>query len=155
MVLHSVPAPKSLTYLQAMKSRLTLVILILGVISCQKETSDTLNPNILEGSWLLIETLRDGEDGNRIFLPVDSEREISILPDNSFITNYDVCQAIEEGEKFSGSFDRIGGQEFLIPCAGSLLNSVQGRLENGYLILYYPCSVPCAYKFEKIAEFTE
>ena len=57
MVLHSVPAPKSLTYLQAMKSRLTLVILILGVISCQKETSDTLNPNILEGSWLLIETL--------------------------------------------------------------------------------------------------
>lgn len=138
-----------------MKLRLFIFALLLGATACEKEASDTLNANILEGSWLLIEALREGEDGNRVFLPVDSQREIQLLPDNTFITNYDVCQAIEEGEKFSGSFDRIGIQEFLIPCAGSLLNSVQGRLEGGYLILYYPCSVPCAYKFEKIAEFTE
>lgn len=135
--------------------RLIIFALLIGVTACEKETSDTLNSNVLEGSWLLIEALREGEDGNRVFLPVDSQREIQLLPDNTFITNYDVCQAIEEGEKFSGSFDRIGIQELLIPCAGSLLNSVQGRLEDGYLVLYYPCSVPCAYKFEKIAELTE
>jgi hypothetical protein len=144
-----------MTYIQEMKLRFFIFALLFGVVSCQKETSDSLNSNVLEGSWLLIEALRAGEDGNRVFLPVDSEREIKIAPDNTFITNYDVCQAIEEGEKFSGSFDRIGIQEFLIPCAGSLLNSVQGRLENGYLVLYYPCTVPCAYKFEKIADFTE
>lgn len=138
-----------------MKMRLVIFALLIGVTACEKETSDTLNPNVLEGSWLLIEALREGEDGKRVFLPVDSQREIQLLPDNTFVTNYDVCQAIEEGEKFSGNFDRIGIQEFLIPCAESLLNSVQGRLENGYLVLYYPCSVPCAYKFEKIAELTE
>ena len=135
--------------------RLVIFALLIGVTACEKETSDTLNPNVLVGSWLLIEALREGEDSKRVFSPVDSQREIQLLPDNTFVTNYDVCQAIEEGEKFSGSFDRIGIQEFLIPCAGSLLNSVQGRLEDGYLVLYYPCSVPCAYKFEKIAELTE
>jgi hypothetical protein len=138
-----------------MKQGVFLSFILMLCLSCEKDPVTDLDLSVLEGTWILIEALRDADDGSRIFTPVDSEREITIAPDNSFSTNYDVCQSIEDGEKFSGSFIRIEAQELLIPCAESLLNSVQGKLENGHLILYYPCIIPCAYKFKKIADFKE
>lgn len=144
-----------MVYLELMKTRVSLLLFLFIVLSCDKDEVSALNANVLEGTWLLIEALRDDDNGGRIFKPVESSREITLTPDNTFVTNYDVCQAIEEGEKFSGDFERIGIQEFLIRCAGSLLNSVQGKLEAGHLILYYPCAQPCAYKFEKISDFRE
>lgn len=138
-----------------MKYTVSWILMVILCLSCEKEPVTDLNLNILEGTWVLIEALRDGENGSRIFKPVDSDREITIFPDNTFTTNYDVCQSIEDGDKFSGGFDRIGAQELLITCAGSLTNSVQGRLENGHLVLYYPCRIPCAYKFKKTADSKE
>ncbi|MFM1877686.1 MAG: hypothetical protein RLZZ241_552 [Bacteroidota bacterium] len=138
-----------------MKIHQIILLLLFAVFSCDKADEPELNLNALEGTWLLVEALRDSKDGGRIFEPVTSSREITLLPNNTFTTNYDVCQAIEAGDKFSGDFERIGLKEFLIRCAGSLLNSVQGKIEDGHLILYYPCAIPCAYKFEKIADFKE
>jgi hypothetical protein len=136
-----------------MKKTLLLLFAAFALLACQNDQDDQLNLTVLEGTWLLTEVLFDPGDGSGEFRKIDSERQMSLAPDNTYTTNYDVCQAIEEGEKFSGSFERIDAQEFLIPCAGSLLNSVQGRLEDGYLVLYYPCDEPCAYKFRKISDF--
>jgi len=138
-----------------MKKGFLLLLAACVLSACQKDQDDRLTLTVLEGTWLLTEVLFDPGDGSGAFRKVDSERQLSLAPDNTFSANYDVCQAIEEGEKFSGSFDRIDTHEFLIQCAGSLLNSVQGRLEEGYLVLYYPCDEPCAYKFRKIADFRE
>ena len=62
---------------------------------------------------------------------------------------------IHEGERNIGDFTRIGGGELLIPCSGSILNGIQGRLEAGYLIFYYPCVEPCIYKFRKTSDLRE
>lgn len=136
-----------------MKKLLLLLVAAFALPACQEDQDDRLNLAVLEGTWLLTEVLFDPGDGSGEFRKIDSERQMSLAPDNTYNANYDVCQAIEEGEKFSGSFERIDAQEFLIPCAGSLLNSVQGRLEDGFLVLYYPCDEPCAYKFRKISDF--
>ncbi len=136
-----------------MKKLLLLLLAAFALSSCQKDQDDRLNLTVLEGTWLLTEVLFDPGDGSGEFRKIDSERQLSLSPGNTYSANYDVCQAIEEGENFIGTFERIDAQEFLIPCAGSLLNSVQGRLEDGFLILYYPCDEPCAYKFRKTSDF--
>ncbi len=138
-----------------MKKLLFLLLASLLLPGCQKDSDERPDPDVLEGTWLLTEALFDPGDGSGEFQKVDSERELNLAPDNTFSSNYDICQAIEEGQKFSGNFDRIGVKEFLIPCAGSLLNSVQGRLEDGFLVLYYPCDEPCAYRFTKTSDFRE
>lgn len=140
-------------YLMLMKKLLLPLLAAFALSSCQKDQDDRLNLTVLEGTWLLTEALFDPGDGSGEFRKIDSERQLSLTPENAYSANYDICQAIEAGENFSGTFERIDAQEFLIPCAGSLLNSVQGRLEDGFLILYYPCDEPCAYKFRKISDF--
>jgi len=136
-----------------MKKRFLLLLTALALAACQKDQDDRIDATVLEGTWHLTEVLFDPGDGSGEFRKIDSKRQLSLAPGNTYSANYDVCQAIEEGEKFSGTFERIGAQEFLIPCAGSLLNSVQGRLEEGYLVLYYPCDEPCAYRFRKVSDF--
>lgn len=136
-----------------MKKLFLLLLAAFALPACQKDQDDRLNLTVLEGTWLLTEVLFDPGDGSGEFRKVDSERQLSLTPENTYSANYDICQAIEEGENFTGIFERIDAQEFLIPCAGSLLNSVQGRLEGGFLVLYYPCDEPCAYKFRKISDF--
>lgn len=130
-----------------------LILVALAVTACQYDQDDRLDLSVLEGTWHLTEVLFDPGDGSGEFRQIDSKRQMTLTPENTYTANYDVCQAIEEGENFTGSFDRIDAQEFLIPCAGSLLNSVQGRLEDGFLVLYYPCDEPCAYRFRKISDF--
>lgn len=132
---------------------LFMILAALALPACQKDTEAPPDPEVLEGSWLLTEVLFDPGDGSGTFRPVDSERELHLTPANTFSTNYDICQAIEDGEKFNGTFIRTDADEFLIECAQSLINSVQGRLEEGFLVLYYPCDEPCAYRFKKIADF--
>ena len=136
-----------------MKKLLLLPFAAFALLACQNDQDDSLDLAALEGTWLLTEVLFDPGDGSGEFRKIDSERQLTLTPQNTYSANYDVCQAIEEGENFSGNFDRIDAQEFLIPCAGSLLNSVQGRLEDGFLVVYYPCDEPCAYKFRKISDF--
>ncbi len=136
-----------------MKKIAMLILVALAVTACQYDQDDRLDLSVLEGTWHLTEVLFDPGDGSGEFRQIDSKRQMTLTPENTYTANYDVCQAIEEGENFTGSFDRIDAQEFLIPCAGSLLNSVQGRLEDGFLVLYYPCDEPCAYRFRKISDF--
>lgn len=125
------------------------------LLGCQTDWDDRVNPYLLEGTWLLSEVLFDPGDGSGEFRPSDAGYTLLLKSENRFDANYDVCRGIEEGELLSGEYSRIGESELLIPCDGSLVNSVQGRLENGFLLLYYPCDEPCVYRFRKIAELRE
>lgn len=142
-------------YLAGMKKLLLLLFAALALPACQKDPDDRLNQNVLEGTWLLTEVLFDPGDGSGEFRPSDAGFQLTLNPDNTYEANYDVCRVFEDGEKLSGSFSRIAAQEILISCRESILNSIQGRLEEGNLVLYYPCVEPCIYKFRKIAEIRE
>jgi hypothetical protein len=132
-----------------------LLALLFLVLACEKETSAPLNTEAVEGSWVLVEVLFDPGDGSGTFEPSDAGFEITLNSDNTFEANFHVCRVFEEGNRNTGAFTRIGGQEVLIPCSGSILNGIQGRLESGHLVFYYPCVEPCIYKFRKTADLRE
>lgn len=136
-----------------MRQNPLLLFLCLLVFSCQNDPPEPEVPqDRLEGTWELIEVLFDSGDGNGVFEPSNAGFEITLKSDNSFEANYHVCRIFEEGDRKSGEFTRIGNQELLIPCNGNILNGIEGRIEEGYLIFYYPCVTPCIYKFSKTAE---
>ena len=133
-------------------SLLTAACLCLGCHSDSPGTPDTGN---LIGTWQLTEVLFDPGDGSGVFQPSDAGFEITLKPDGTFQANYHVCRVFESGNRESGPYSRIGDQEILITCDGSFANGIQGRLEEGNLIFYYPCIEPCVYKFRKLSDFTE
>ncbi len=124
-------------------------------ISCEKDASAPINSEQLEGTWALVEVLFDPGDGSGEFEPSNAGFEITLNTDSTFEANFHVCRIFEEGDRNNGDFTRIGGQELLIPCNGSILNGIQGRLEDGFLVFYYPCVEPCVYRFRKVSDLRE
>jgi hypothetical protein len=122
------------------------------LFSCGKEETPELTLTELEGTWLLTEVLFDPGDGSGEFEPSDAGFEITLRADNTFEANFHVCRIFEQGDRRNGDFVRIAEEELLISCNEQLLNSIQGRLEEGNLILYYPCIEPCIYKFRKVSD---
>ncbi len=134
-----------------------LIILISGLLlmACQEDTDDRLTLTQLEGTWLLTEVLFDPGDGSGEFEPSDAGFRITLNADNTFDSNFHVCRVFEDGNRQNGDYVRIGVTEILISCQEQIANSVQGRLEDGFLIFYYPCIEPCVYKFRKVADLRE
>ncbi len=137
-----------------MKKLILLLPVALLLLACQNDRDDRVTPNQLEGTWLLTEVLFDPGDGSGEFEPSDAGFQITLNSDNSFEANFHVCRVFEEGERLTGSFTRIAVSEILIACSESVVNGIQGRLEEGNLIFYYPCIEPCVYKFIKVADPT-
>lgn len=137
--------------------RKSVVLLLAAFVSfaCQDDRDDELSRSELEGTWLLTEVLFDPGDGSGEFEPSDAGFRITLNRDNTFEANFHVCRVFEEGDRRSGTFSRIAESEILISCDGSIANGVQGRLEDGNLIFYYPCVEPCVYRFVKIADAKE
>lgn len=148
------PTHGRLPYLMDMKKILLLLPVAMLLLACQEDRDDRVTLNQLEGTWLLTEVLFDPGDGSGEFEPSDAGFQITLNTDNSFEANFHVCRVFEEGERLTGSYTRIAESEILITCSESLVNGIQGRLEEGNLIFYYPCIEPCVYKFIKVADPT-
>lgn len=134
-----------------------LFFLISGLLlaGCEDDSDDRLTLTQLEGTWLLTEVLFDPGDGSGVFEESDAGFSITLNPDNTFEANFHVCRVFEPGDRREGDYVRIGASEILISCQEQIINSIQGRLEDGNLIFYYPCITPCVYRFKKVADFTE
>lgn len=138
-----------------MRTCLYLIVFLL-VLGCSKSPQEPApNTELLEGTWLLKEVYFDPGDGSGDFTPSDAGFQVTLRPDNSFEANYNICRVFEDGDRNSGTFARIDVSEILITCSGSVTNSIQGRLEDGLLVFYYPCIEPCIYRFEKVSDATE
>ena len=148
------PTHPGFPYLMDMKKLLLMLPVALMFLSCQEDRDDQVTPNQLEGTWLLTEVLFDPGDGSGEFEPSDAGFRITLNADNSFEANFHVCRVFEEGERLTGSFTRIAQSEILITCSESFVNGIQGRLEEGNLVFYYPCIEPCVYRFIKVADPT-
>ena len=137
-----------------MRFAATFIVLLL-LLGCNKDKTDPINTDRLEGTWLLAEVLFDPGDGSGEFTPSDSGFSITLRPDNTFEANYNICRVFEEGNRMNGEFTRIAAGEILIACSGQLTNGIQGRIEDGRLLFYYPCVEPCIYRFNKVSDATE
>ncbi|MBC2839579.1 hypothetical protein [Robiginitalea sp. SC105] len=134
-----------------------IFVLFLGclLLGCQEDNDDVVLADELEGTWLLTEVLFDPGDGSGEFAPSDAGFEITLRQDNTFEANFHVCRVFEEGNRQTGTFTRIGVTEILITCGDSFSRGIQGRLENGQLVFYYPCIEPCVYRFERVSGVRE
>lgn len=129
---------------------LTTIVLL---ISCGRDSDDPLDGNSLYGAWMLTEVLFDPGDGSGTFTPRDTGEEIILRPDGTFWANWDPCPLNGEvGGRYSGEYLQTGEMSFEITCPADNEFSIEGSLERGLLILYYPCIEPCAYRFYKTAD---
>ncbi|MBT8205937.1 MAG: hypothetical protein KJO20_11230 [Eudoraea sp.] len=122
-----------------------LLFLLLLSLAC---TSDDPEIEIL-GEWQLVEVLADPGDGSGKFKSVDSNKRITFFEDGSYTSNGIICDFTTSAEEASGGQYTIDEDGYLIPCSDPVSYTVGLRLEDGFLIISFPCIEPCLQKFRK------
>ena len=135
---------------------LQLLIVCLLLLSCGGDSNDPLDGESLYGTWLLSEVLLDPGDGSGEFIPRDTGEELIIQPNSIYVSNWNICRLNSPvGKEYSGQFRETGNGTIELECPLDDGVFINAELEQGLLILNYPCIEPCAYRFYKIADFTE
>ncbi len=126
-----------------MKKLLPFIMLL--AVAC---SSDDSSPEIL-GDWQLIEVLADPGDGSGRFKVVDSNKRITFLENGTYTANGFICDFTTLSDGTSSGEYTTTDFGYQIPCAGPVNYTVDIRLEEGFLILSFPCIEPCMQKFRK------
>ena len=133
--------------------KVILVLALIGfVLSCGKD--DNTNTNVdqtsLIGTWRLVENLADPGDGSGVFLPVDSNKQITFNSDGTITSNGSLCDiSIQSETPTSGTYSI---DQFFInseDCINADLN-IDFALENSILTINYLCIEPCSSGYLKI-----
>ncbi len=125
-----------------------LPLLLLFVVACEKD--DISGPTELVGTWRLVEILADPGDGSGTFQPVDSDRRISFLADETFTATGNVCNINSEAENnTTGRY--FPGDNRLEPedCLTIGGTPITYERVDRELIINYPCIEPCQHKYRK------
>ncbi len=134
-----------------MKSIFIVLTFLLVLSSCSND-DDNSNQETSEllGTWQLIEIYADPGDGSGDFMTVDSDKTISFESDGTVASNGSLCGfSTTTGEVtmgiYSESDSTISGED----CSNQqFLTSF--NMENGRLILSFPCIEACQEKYIKL-----
>ena len=139
-----------------MNRLLRILSLFVLLTACETESNDPLDGNSLYGTWQLSDVLFDPGDGSGIFMPRDSGEELTLHPNGTLVSNWDPCRLNGPvGEENKGKYLETGTRRFELLCATQENLFAEGVLEDGFLLLYYPCTEPCVYRFYKTADLRE
>ena len=130
-----------------MKYSIVVIIFFITMVACDK--ADPIIEEDIVGTWQLKEQLLDPGDGSGTFLPVESDKTITFLPDGTFTSNGRTCfmgTSIDEGS--SGSYDPLNS--IITPDGCTLIIDISYEIQGANLILYYQCIEACAQKYLKI-----
>jgi len=125
--------------------------------SCSSD--DSLNTANIVGLWRLTAILSDPGDGSGTFRGVDTNATIQFFEDGTFTASEIVCTFSldsDSAERTSGTYDLETMEVSIIRCGevdvdGNTPNTSIGVvLEEGNLILNFPCIEACALRFRKI-----
>ncbi len=133
---------------KSLKNNLIFLALLGLVINCSDD-SENANPS-LHGRWQLKAVLYDPGDGSGTFKAVDSEKYIEFLSNQEVRSNGNLCNG-------GTSFEEPSSGVYVLPdstlqideCPQNIL-STRFRIQNGKLILSYPCIEPCEEKYVKL-----
>lgn len=126
----------------ALKYPALLLLVVAMATSCTPDESPEL-----QSRWQLIAYLADPGDGSGQFVPVNSEKTIALFDDGTFQSNGTLCQMdASTGQGSSGTYSEAESTITPDDCSGSPL-PIMYVLENGHLILSYPCFEPCREKY--------
>ena len=124
--------------------KLFLLFILLG-LACNSEDPESE----ITGEWQLVEVLADPGDGSGKFQSVDSNKRVTFLKDGTYTSNGIICDFTTLSEETSGGQYTVDDEGYLISCSGPIGYNINLRLEDGFLIISFPCIEPCLQKFRK------
>jgi hypothetical protein len=125
--------------------RLLLISAVFLLIGCDNEEVIT----DIVGEWELVEVLADPGDGSGRFRSVNSNKRVRFFEDGAYTSNGSICDfSIESEGSFNGTYT-LSDSGYWITCGDSMDYSIGLRLEDGFLIVTFPCIEPCLQKFRK------
>ena len=128
-----------------MKNHISILLLILFCIGCK---DDEPAPEIV-GSWQLIEVLADPGDGSGQFKRVTSEKRITFINDGTFTSRGLICDFSIDAEGFYDGTFTSTDTGYQISCAESLPLPLALSIDDGFLLVSFPCIEPCVQKFSR------
>jgi len=131
-----------------------LIIFVLSIaslfslaVSCGEDTVAT--PESIN-KWRLIEQLADPGDGSGTFQPVDSERTIEFVDDETVRSNGSFCgMGTSADEEFTATHNAEEKYILVEGCGGASFK-VLYEFDEEFLYLRFPCIEPCAQKYERV-----
>ena len=125
-----------------------LLILIIGFVTSCNKNDEISNLSDLEGRWKLSEVLADPGNGSGAFQSVTSNKTLEFDNNGNVTSNGFICD-MSTGTNLnsSGTYSLTNRTINSNSCPN---NTIQFELNNGSLILTYPCIEPCKAKFIRL-----
>jgi hypothetical protein len=125
-----------------------LLILIIGFVTSCNKNDEISNLSDLEGRWKLSEVLADPGNGSGTFQSVTSNKTLEFDNNGNVTSNGFICD-MSTGTNLnsSGTYSLTNRTINSNSCPN---NTIQFELNNGSLILTYPCIEPCKAKFIRL-----
>jgi len=125
-----------------------LLILIIGFVTSCNKNDEISNLSDLEGRWKLSEVLADPGNGSGTFQSVTSNKTLEFDNNGNVTSNGSICD-MSTGTNLnsSGTYSLTNRTINSNSCPN---NTIQFELNNGSLILTYPCIEPCKAKFIRL-----
>jgi len=120
-------------------------------ISCSSDDIDSSN---IVGTWKLSQVLSDPGDGSGTFVDVVSVKSITFLSDNTFSTNGNLCEFSSDisVNDVLGTYSIEEGKIYPPICENFNQVRLNYKIEEGVLIVSYPCIEACAEKYIKLRQ---
>lgn len=133
---------------KSFKNNLIFMALLGLVINCSDDSGNV--DTSLNGKWQLRAVLYDPGDGSGTFQAVDSEKYIEFLSNQEVRSNGNLCYGgIGSDDPSFGVYVLPDSILQIDECPQNIL-STRFRIQNGKLILSYPCIEPCEEKYVKL-----
>ncbi len=102
------------------------------------------------GTWQLTAVLTDNGDGSGSFKPVTSDREITLLADNTYRAKGNLCSLEEEGQNATvGVYDRVAQTMWPENCVTMGGTPLGLEIEGDQLTITYLCFEGCAHRYTR------
>jgi len=128
-----------------MKKLIFIFLVSTYLLSC----SSTKNTTLL-GTWQLTEQRLDIGDGNSTFTKIKSGKTMTFLANGTITSNGAICFMTQVPEaKSTGVYDTLTKTLTSKDCPKTALK-IGYEVNDGVLIISYPCMEPCQQKFVKL-----
>ena len=138
-----------ITAMKYLKNALVALAVSVLMINCSDDDPRPEDVSLV-GEWKLREILMDPGDGSGEFQKVDSDKIIEFFENGNVESNGNLCNGgITTGRPSSGIYKVPDSILELDNCEREF-RMTRFRLEDGDLILSYPCIEPCEEKYIKL-----
>lgn len=126
-----------------------IYLVLLGLIMSCSDDSEEADPS-LNGRWQLKAVLYDPGDGSGTFQSIDSDKFIEFLSNDEVRSNGNLCNGGAKSDDPSSGVYALPDSILQIDGCRQDVLLTRFRIENGKLILSYPCIEPCEEKYVKL-----